>query len=302
MPNHDIQGLQPRPANRLSRTAKLLSSMFLFPLGGCGALRLGFLNPHGPVASGERHLFWVVTAVMLFVIGPVLLLTPIIGWHYRQSNSNSAFRPQWTLSWPLEFFIWVPPSLIAVGLAIVLWRQSQQFDPYTPIRSTLPPLEVQVVALDWRWLFIYPQQGITTIDELAIPAGRPVHLSLTSATVMQSMLVPQLAGQIYCMAGMTTHLNFAADQPGTFVGRNVQFNGPGFQEQRFSVVAVAPAKYQRWTATVKASAQDLNVERFEGLFKPTSGGHPILFSTLPPESFEQIQARSIAAPRRGSPM
>ena len=144
---------------------------------------------------------------MLFVIGPVLLLTPLFAWHYRLSNTQSAYRPQWGFNWPLEGLIWIPPSLIVVLLAVFLWRDTHRLDPYKPLPGQ--PIEMQAVALDWKWLFIYPGQGVATVNRLVIPAGRPVHLSLTSATVMQSLLMPRLAGQIAAMAGMRTQLNFA---------------------------------------------------------------------------------------------
>ncbi len=142
--------------------------------------------------------------------GPVLLLVPIIAWHYRLSNKQSAFKPKWDFSWPLEGLIWIPPAGIVIGLGFLLWHYTHTLDPYRRLPATEPPLEVQAVALDWKWLFIYPDAHIATLNRLAIPVGRPVHISLTSGTVMQSLLVPQLAGQIYAMAGMTSQLNLEA--------------------------------------------------------------------------------------------
>ena len=200
-------------------------------LGGCAALKLGVVNNAGPVAASQWHLYLIVGAVLVFVAGPVLLLVPIVAWHYRLANKESAFKPQWTFSWTLEGLIWIPPAGIVIGLAFVLWHYTHLLDPYRPIASSQPPLEVQAIALDWKWLFLYPTEQIATLNELEIPVGRPVHISITSGTVMQSFMVPQLAGQIYAMAGMTSELNLAASRAGVFRGENTQFNGRGFQSR-----------------------------------------------------------------------
>ncbi len=159
----------------------------------------------------------LVCLIMLFVIGPVLLLVPLFAWHYRLANTRSAYRPQWGFNWSLEGLIWIPPSIIVVVLAVFLWRDTHRLDPYKPLPGQ--PIEIQVVALDWKWLFIYPNQGVATVNRLVIPAGQPVHLSLTSGTVMQSLLMPRLAGQIYAMAGMRTQMNFAGGRTRRVLGR-----------------------------------------------------------------------------------
>ena len=258
----------------------------------------GFLNPQGPVAAGERHLFWVVVIVMLFVIGPVLLLTPLFAWHYRLRNSRSAFRPRWDFSWPLEAFIWIPPSLIVAGLAVLLWRGARQFDPYTPVRLASAPLEVQAVAFDWKWLFIYPKSGVAAVNEFVIPAGHPVHLILTSATVMQSLYIPALAGQIYAMGGMTTQLNLAADRPGTFLGENTQFNGAGYPFEKFSVSAVTEAEFERWLARLRASGAALDGAALQGLCARAVESKPVFFARASPQLFEHI----VASVRTGAPL
>jgi cytochrome o ubiquinol oxidase subunit 2 len=279
---------------KLRRPIRLFAAAPLLLLGGCDALRLGFLNAAGPVAGGERHLFIIVAIVMIFVAGPVLLLTPLIAWYYRLSNKNGAYRPEWHFSWPLEGLIWIPPAGIVIGLAFLLWPYTHRYDPYTPIRSTLPTIEVQAVGLDWKWLFIYPDRGIATVNELAIPVGQPVHLSLTSGTVMQSMLVPQLAGQIYAMPGMTTQLNLAADRLGTFIGENTQFNGKGFQQQKFAVIAMAPDNYAQWLERVRQSARPLDAAAYTWLFEKSAPASPAFYSSVPPGLFHNILAQSRA--------
>lgn len=273
----------------------------LFTLCGCGALQHGFLNAAGPTAAGERHLFIVVCIVLVFVAGPVLILTPLFAWHYRLSNTKGAYRPDWAFSWPLEAFIWIPPALIVVGLAVILWTDTHKFDPYRKLAGATPPVRIQAIALDWKWLFIYPDQHIATVNELDVPAGRPVHLDLTSGTVMQSLLLPRLAGQIYAMAGMSTQLNFAADRPGVYVGENTQYNGTHFQNDRFKVVALPPADYARWVEGVRRSGQSLDGMTYQQLFARSVEPKPLFFSTPPPGLYAHVVATSGVPAPGGAP-
>jgi cytochrome o ubiquinol oxidase subunit 2 len=261
-------------------------------LSGCDALKLGLVNHAGPIAASQWHLYVIVGIVLVFVAGPVLLLTPLVAWHYRLSNKKSAFKPKWDFSWPLEGLIWIPPTGIVIGLGVMLWNYTHTLDPYRPIASNQPMLEIQAVALDWKWLFIYPDEHIAVINQLAIPVGRAVHISLTSGTVMQALLIPQLAGQIYAMAGMTTQLNLAASRTGTYRGENTQFNGTGFQNEKFKVNALSPSDYNRWVASVRASAHPLDATAYAGLFEKSSPPQPILFSSVPQNLFHRILVHS----------
>ncbi len=255
-------------------------------LSGCSVFERGFLSPGGPVASATRSEFLLVCLIMLFVIGPVLLLVPLFAWHYRLSNTRSAYRPQWGFSWSLEGLIWIPPAIIVVVLAVFLWRDTHRLDPYTRLPGQA--IEIQAVALDWKWLFIYPDQGVATVNQLVIPAGQPVHLSLTSGTVMQSLLMPRLAGQIYAMAGMRTQLNFAADAPGAFWGENTQFNGMGFQNEKFDIVAESPADFAHWLAETKAQPNRLDTAEYETLSHRSTLPHPLAFGAVDPGLFDRI--------------
>jgi cytochrome o ubiquinol oxidase subunit 2 len=270
-------------------------------LGGCDALKLGVLNAAGPVAGGERHLYIIVAIVLIFVAGPVLLIMPIMAWHYRLSNKRHAFRPKWNFFWPIEGFIWIPPIGIVIGLAFVLWDYTHRLDPYRRIVSAQSPLEVQAVALDWKWLFIYPDQRIATVNQLAVPVGRPVHISMTSGTVMQSMLMPQLAGQIYAMAGMKTELNFAADRAGVFRGENTQFNGVGFPMDKFTVVATSEAGYRAWLDRVRRDGHPLGPTAYAALRRQSVARRPIFFSSAPPGLFEQFLMHPPAGTIRDKP-
>lgn len=277
---------------RRLRIRSLIAVLAPLSLGGCAALKLGIVNHAGPIAEQTWHLYLIVGAILVFVAGPVLLLVPIVAWHYRLSNKHNAYKPKWDFSWGLEGLIWIPPTGIVIGLGFVLWHYTHLLNPYRPIASEQPALEVQAVGFDWKWLFVYPDQRVAAVNQLAIPVGRPVHISLTSGTVMQSMMVPQLAGQIYAMAGMTSQLNLAASRPGIYRGENTQFNGEGFQNQKFDVIALAPADYDRWLARVRASAKPLDAQALDALFAKSSPPKPIFYSTTPPELFGTIQARA----------
>lgn len=242
------------------------------------------------MAAGERHLFWVVVIVMLFVIGPVLLLTPLFAWHYRLRNSRSAYRPKWDFSWPLEALIWIPPSLIVAGLAVLLWRGARQFDPYTPVPPASAPLEVQAVAFDWKWLFIYPESGVAAVNELVIPVGRAVHMTLTSATVMQSLYIPALAGQIYAMGGMATQLNLLADRTGTFLGENTQFNGAGYPLEKFNVSSVPAVNFDRWIARLQKSGAKLDDAAVQKLCEKAVAPKAVFFGRASAHLFDHILA------------
>ncbi len=229
---------------------------------------------------------------MIFVVGPVLLLTPLIAWHYRLSNTQTAFRPQWGFSWVLEGLIWIPPTAIMVLLAVLLWSNTHRLDPYRPLPGG-SPLQVQVVSLDWKWIFIYPAQHIATADILILPAGIPVHLSLTSDTVMQSFFIPRLASQIYAMAGMTTQLNLAASEPGSWKGENTQFNGEGFQKQSFAVHALSAADFAAWVARTQADPAELDDAAFTRLTARSVLPHPLMFGQVQPKLFARIVAGAL---------
>ncbi|MGI4733113.1 MAG: ubiquinol oxidase subunit II [Janthinobacterium lividum] len=256
------------------------------------------MNHAGPVAASQWHLYLIVGAVLAFIAGPVLILTPIMAWHYRLSNRGNAYRPDWGFSWPLEILIWIPPLGIVIGLGFLLWNYTHQLDPYRPLASQQPPLEVQAVALDWKWLFIYPGEHVAVVNQLAIPVGRPVHISLTSGTVMQSLLIPQLAGQIYAMAGMRTELNLAASRAGVFRGENTQFNGQGFQNEKFDVIALSPADYAGWTVRVREAGHPLDDPALRQLAAQSVAPHPIFYSGVPAGLFHHMLVTSTQEPSR----
>ena len=211
-----------------------------------GALQQSFLQPMGPVAQEQSTHLMRVVGITMIVILPVLVGVPLILWRYRYAKPPGAYAPEWEFSGKLEYVLWGVPVLIVIVLASWLWYSTQKLDPYEPLGPD--PLQVQAIGLDWKWVFIYPAEGIATVDELVVPVGRSVELTLTTDTVMQSLLIAPLTGQIYAMPGMTTKLNFTATRTGQAEGENTQFNGDGFGRQKFTVRALDPADYIVWTA------------------------------------------------------
>ncbi|WP_017462369.1 ubiquinol oxidase subunit II [Dyella ginsengisoli] len=249
----------------------------------------------GPVAAAERQLLVQAAVLMLFVVVPVIVLTPWVAWRFRRRNRRSAYRPGWDFSRVLEVLIWGVPALLVAFLAVRVWTQSRALDPYRAIdagqASAAAPLDVQVVGLDWKWLFIYPDQHIATLNTLVLPVGRAVHLHLTSDTVMESLLVPRLAGQIYAMPGMITQLWLRADRPGDFVGENTQYNGSGFAQQKFVVHAVDAGDFNRWIGKVRADGDVLDARRYRELARRGVPAAPERFGQVDADLFGRIVAK-----------
>ncbi|MFK8254182.1 COX aromatic rich motif-containing protein [Ancylobacter terrae] len=247
----------------------------------------GFLDPAGPIASSQLVHFGVISAVMLVVIVPMFVALPIVLLRYRRAGKGT-YRPDWEFSWGLESLIWGLPVALIVILGSALWKHTLENDPYRPLGPD--PLNVLVIALDWKFLFLYPEQGVATLDLLALPEGRPVTLKLTSGTVMQSFIVPSLAGQIYAMAGMQTQLNLIADRTGDFTGRNTQYNGLGFAHQSFTTRVMSPQDFDGWVASTRAQGGNLDFAGYQALLTPSVPEQPVLYGTVTPGLFDQVIA------------
>ena len=230
---------------------------------------LSFLDPQGPIAAAARDHFMLITAILLvFVALPVFAATIWFAWRYRYGATRPRYTPKWMFSKPIEYFTWAGPIVIVAFLSVMVWRSAIALDPYAPIASSQPALRVQVIGYDWKWLFIYPEQGVASLGTLALPAGRPVALELTSATVMQSFFIPALASQIYAMGGMVTQLNLQADQPGRFLGENTMYSGNGFHAQKFAAVAMTPADFDAWLGKVRGSGSALDATALAAIARP----------------------------------
>ena len=248
-------------ANRMVPAMRIMALASMVVLAGCGGSHITFLDPQGPVAAQQRTHFLIIVGLMMVIVVPVLVLTPWLAWRYRY-GSHHDYRPRWRFSWAWEIPLWGAPAAIVLILAVFLWRNTTTLDPYDTLPIPGQPLRVQVIGFDWKWLFVYPELGVASVDELAFPAGRQLALDLTSETVMQSFFIPALGSQVYAMAGMTTHLHLAADAPGRFRGLNTQYNGMHFDEQRFDAVALTPRDFAAWVAKARTEGLALDAAAY----------------------------------------
>jgi cytochrome o ubiquinol oxidase subunit 2 len=225
----------------------------------------GVLDPWGPVGATQRQLLFECVGVMLIVVVPVVVLTLAFAWWFRSSNRRAAYLPDWSYSGKVEFSIWIIPLLIVLFLAAVAWDSSRDLDPYRPLRGANKRLRVEVVAMDWKWLFIYPELGVASVNELALPLDTPVTMHITSASVMNAMFMPGLAGQIYAMAGMCTQMSVMAGKAGVYGGLSSQFSGDGFSDMHFKVIAADGPGFERWVDGLRQSGQMLDKPAYERL-------------------------------------
>jgi cytochrome o ubiquinol oxidase subunit 2 len=250
---------------------KALAAACLLLSGCSGGSHLSFLNPQGPVADIQRtHFLEVVALLTIFVAIPVFVLTAWFAWRYRYGAKSSRYAPKWQFYAPLEIASWSGPLIIVALLAVLVWRNTQALDPYKPLASNQPAVRVQVIGYDWKWLFIYPDEGVASIGVLALQAERPVAMQLTSATVMQSLQIPALGSQIYAMGGMVTQLNLEASRPGRFMGENTMYNGNGFHQQKFTAVAMTADQFQAWLREVRTNGVTLDKAALNAIAKRTT--------------------------------
>jgi cytochrome o ubiquinol oxidase subunit 2 len=257
---------------------------------------LGVLDPHGPVGSAEQLILRNATAIMLVVVIPVIVLTLAFAWWYRAGNQRAAYRPDWAYSGQIELVVWSIPAMVVILLAGVGWIGSHELDPARRLHSRLPPLRIDVVALDWKWLFIYPDHRIATVNDLVVPAGAPLEFVLTSATVMNAFFVPQLGSQIYAMPGMATRLNLLAADPGEYWGESSHFSGDGFAGMRFPVHALPAADFERWLARTQATGEALSPAAYALLLHPGSDVPARSFRGIEAGLLERIMQRTAALP------
>jgi cytochrome o ubiquinol oxidase subunit 2 len=248
----------------------------------------GILSPVGPIADGERLILLDALGIMLVIVVPTILATLIFAWWYRASNKAAVYRPTWAYSGRLEVLVWAIPALVVLFLGGVAWIGSHELDPQKPIATAGRPLEVEVVSLDWRWLFIYPQQHIATINRLVVPVGQPVHLRITSASVMNVFFVPRIGGQIYAMNGMVTQLNLQADQTGSYPGLSAQFSGDGFTGMSFDTIVATPAEFVSFVERTHASPGRLDGPAYRLLSQQSHDRTVRLFGSVSEGLFEDI--------------
>jgi len=261
-------------------------------LGGCSG---GVLDPKGPIASAQRLILFNATGIMLAIVIPTMLATLGVAFWFRSSNSRATYLPEFSYSGRLEMLVWSIPIMTVLLVGGVAWVGSYDLDPPKPIASTIKALRVQVVALDWKWLFIYPEQSIASVNQLTIPVGTPVSFELTSAGVMNSFFVPQLGGQIYTMAKMVTRLNLQADHPGKYHGMSAQFSGDGFADMHFIADAVPSAQFAQWVDATRKAGPTLDAQAYADLVKPSKAVMPFTYRSVAPDLFDGV-LRSAMAP------
>lgn len=270
-------------------------------LSGCSEMVL--LHPKGPIGDSERRLIIVAFVLMLLVVVPVIVMAIWFPLKYRASNPKAKYDPTWTHSGRIETVVWLVPLAIVLVLSVITWRETHRLDPYRPLDVGVEPLRVDVVSLDWKWLFIYPDQGIAVVNELVFPARVPLSFRLTSDTVMTSFFIPQLGSQIYAMGGMQTRLHLMADTEGVYAGQNQQFSGRGFPTMTFAAKALSQQAFEAWVQKVKASPDKLDIARLDALRKPSEKDPVQLFSSIAPGLFEYVMHKTAPmAPHYGDIM
>lgn len=264
-------------------------------MAGCNR---GILDPVGPVGSAEKQILINSTAIMLAIIVPTMIATVGVAFWFRRSNTKAVYRPDWEYSGAIELVVWAIPALTIMLLGGIAWIGSHDLEPSRPLKSSVPPVHVEVVSMDWKWLFIYPDQHIATVNQLVVPQGAPISFRLTSATVWNVFFVPQLGTQIYTMPRMTTRLNLEADRPGAFEGLSAHFSGDGFPGMRFLVHSVTPEQFGAWVQSARGAGRVLDESAYAQLSKPSSYVKPMTFSNVAPGLFDAIATGRSVQPQQ----
>ncbi|MFN3131949.1 ubiquinol oxidase subunit II [Roseibium sp.] len=260
-----------------------------FLVSGCALSEAPILYPQGPIALAQRDLLFTAFWLMMIVAIPAILLTLLFVYRYRsRHHSTAAYTPEWEGSWKIEAVVWLVPAAIIIVLGTLVWRDTHKLDPYKELASDKPAFEVQAIALDWKWLFVYPELGVASVNELAFPADRPLSIKITSDTVMNSLMIPALGGQIYAMAGMRTEMNLLADGPGTFKGRNTMYSGDGFSDQHFLAHALTEADFTAWKDKATGSPDALDAKTYLEVAKQSVANPVAYYSSVEPNLFGLI--------------
>lgn len=265
------------------RTLCVSATMLL--LAGCN---MDILNPKGDIGAQEKTLLLTATGLMLLVVVPVIILTLWFAWKYRASNTKAKYDPTWSHSTAIEVVVWTIPCIIVGILAVLTWKSSHALDPYRPLQSEVKPVEIDVVSLDWKWLFIYPEYKIATVNEIQFPVDTPVNFRITSASVMNSFFIPQLGSQIYSMAGMETKLHLIAREAGTYAGISANYSGAGFSGMRFKAIASSQADFEEWVRNAQASTSKMTPEAYQALVSPSEHEPVAYYSGAEPTMFDGI--------------
>ena len=287
---------------RLLKAAKRAAAVAAnLSLSGCS---FGILDPQGPIGAAEKTILLNALVIMLAIIVPTIAATLWFAFWFRSGNAKARYRPRWVYSGRIELVIWSIPLLTITFLGGITWIGSHELDPARPIASEITPLEVQVVSLDWKWLFIYPEQGLASVNQVVVPIATPVHFSLTSASVMNAFFVPQLGSMIYTMNGMTTQLYLQADRLGDFYGRSSHFSGDGFPGMEFTLRAVSTDAFDEWARGVRGGVGRLDANAYAELAKQSMNVNPFTYGAIDPNLFDAIVTQALPpapGPQGGHP-
>jgi cytochrome o ubiquinol oxidase subunit 2 len=283
----------PRRGIQLRRAPSRLAGVVLAAaaLSGCA----GVLDPVGPVGKADAKILIDATLIMLAIIIPTILLAFWMAWKYRASNTKAEYLPYWSYSGRIEAVVWSIPILTIMFIGGLIWTGSYQLDPFKPLPSKTQTVEVQVVSLDWKWLFIYPQQGVASVNELVVPAGAPVHFSITSASVFNVFFIPRLGSMIYTMPGMVSQLYLQADRPADLYGLSAHFSGDGFSDMDFQTKSVPTADFAAWAQAARGAGPALDRAGYAALSQQSSHVKPFTYRSVDPMLFHDIASQAIAA-------
>ena len=297
----------PAPSAKASwfpRRSGLRCPLFVLALLGLSGCQVALLDPKGAVGLAERSILIDSLAIMLAIVIPTIVGTLAFAWWFRSSNARARYLPEWAYSGRVELVVWGIPLLTIMLLGGVAWVSAHELDPAVPIASKSPPLEIQAVSLDWKWLFIYPGQQIASVNELVVPADVPLHFSLTSASVMNAFFVPQLGSMIYTMNGMATQLYLQADAPGEFRGLSAHYSGDGFSDMHFNVRALPADQFASWVAATRKAGPTLDADSYTSLARQSANVKPYTYAQADPKLFPRIVSQQQApapGPQIGTP-
>lgn len=293
-PENRLQRAAPARPPRSRRGSRLrLATVALAAtplLGGCG---LRVLDPQGPIATADRTILLNALSIMLAIVVPTLVATVLFAFWFRASNSRAQYRPEFTYSGRIELVVWSIPTLVILFLGGIIWIGAHELDPLRLPPTERRPLEIQVVSLDWKWLFILPDQGIASVNDLVVPAGMPLHFTLTSGSVLNAFFVPRLGSMIYVMNGMATRLFLQTDRAGDYEGLSSHFSGDGFSDMRFTLHAVDEGAFDAWVRKARAGGQALDRAAYGKLAQPSHNVPPMAFGSVADGLFDAVVGRQL---------
>jgi len=262
--------------------------MAMVPMSGC---TMELFDPKGSVGEQEKHLILIALGVMLLVVIPVIVLTLVFFWRYRETNTAATYSPKWSHSTKIEVVVWTIPVIIVVALAVMIWETTHKLDPYQPIEpiaTDKPPVRVEVVALNWKWLFIYPDYKVATVNKLVLPVDTPVEFKITAESLMNAFFIPQLGSMVYAMSGMQTKLHLIANETGTYAGMSSAYSGPGFSDMHFKAHVTSQGDFDKWVKEAQAVPDTLDAPTYVKLEQPGTAAPVAIYANVMPGLFDAV--------------